>query len=220
MNNKILLSIEGNIGVGKSTFLNIIKSNFEDCEIVPEPVDLWINILDSDKKNILELFYDNPSRWAFSFQNLVYISRIMKIENMIKNSDKKFIFLDRSLGTDKNVFEKMLYQSNKISDVEHKIYELWSNFYENNIISNNKIIYIYLKCNPEICANRITKRGREEEKDITIDYLQELDKFHDDWLLYSGLENVIVFNCDEEFENNPDKQNEMIKNILNKINLE
>lgn len=223
MTDKILLSIEGNIGVGKSTFLNIIKSSFEttlkNYEIVPEPVDLWINILNSDKKNILELFYENPSRWAFSFQNLVYISRIMKIQDTIKNSDKKFIFLDRSLGTDKNVFEKMLYENKKISDVEHNIYGLWADFFEKNIMSNNKMIYIYLKCNPKICIDRINKRARNEEKNITLEYLQKLDKFHDDWLLNSGLENIIVFNCDEEFENNLQKQNEMINLIKNKIKL-
>ena len=44
-NNKIIVSIEGNIGVGKSTFINILKSKWDGgCEVVSEPVDIWKKI--------------------------------------------------------------------------------------------------------------------------------------------------------------------------------
>ena len=43
----ITISIEGNIGVGKSSFIDILKNNF-DCEVVPEPVQMWLNIKDDN----------------------------------------------------------------------------------------------------------------------------------------------------------------------------
>ena len=49
-----IISIEGNIGVGKSTFIDkILINNFDDCEKVSEPVELWKTITDENNKNIL-----------------------------------------------------------------------------------------------------------------------------------------------------------------------
>ena len=58
--NKIIVSVEGNIGVGKSTFIDILRTKWDcegGCEVVPEPVDLWKNLTNSDGKNILQTFY-------------------------------------------------------------------------------------------------------------------------------------------------------------------
>jgi len=193
---KKIIAIEGNIGVGKSTFTNILKVNFNNSLIVSEPVDIWINIKDDSGNNILGLFYKDIKRWAYSFQNLAYVTRMIKISDAI-NSDKEVIFLDRSLGTDKNVFEKMLYDDKVLSDLEHKMYELWCNFYQKNIHSGEEYI-IYLKCDPKTAFERIKKRGREEEKNITLEYLEKLHKYHELWL--SHKDNVLIIDCDREFE--------------------
>jgi deoxyadenosine/deoxycytidine kinase len=213
----IIISIEGNIGVGKSTFIEkVLVNNFDDCEKVSEPVEVWKTLTDENDKNILELFYNDKKRWAYSFQNVACITRMMKIEEMIRKSEKKYIFLDRSLGTDYNVFEKMLYNSGEISEIEHKMYNLWCSFYANYVRENSKIIYIYLKCDPNICLERINKRNRMEEKLITLDYLEKLNEYHDNWLLKEE-DNIIILDCNDDFENNIEKQNEMIRIIKDKI---
>jgi thymidine kinase/deoxynucleoside kinase len=213
-----IISIEGNIGVGKSTFIEkVLINNFDNCEKVSEPVEIWKTLTDENDKNILELFYNDKKRWAYSFQNIACITRMMKIEEMIRTNDKKYIFLDRSLGTDYNVFEKMLYDSGEISEIEHKMYNLWCSFYTNYVRDNNKIIYIYLKCDPKISLERINKRNRTEEKLITIDYLEKLNEYHDKWLL--NLEdNIIILDCNDDFENNLEKQAEMVTAIKDKLN--
>ena len=215
----IIISIEGNIGVGKSTFIEkILINNFDDCEKVSEPVEIWKTITDENDKNILQIFYEDKQRWAYSFQNIACITRMMKIEETVKTSNKKYIFLDRSLGTDYNVFEKMLYDNGDINEIEHKMYNLWCSFYTNYVRKNNKIIYIYLKSNAKICLERINKRNRIEEKSITIDYLEKLNEYHDNWLLNSE-ENTIILDCNDDFENNLEKQNEMVNTIKEKLKL-
>ncbi len=220
---KLIISIEGNIGVGKSTFIEkILINNFDDCEKVSEPIEIWKTMTNEDDKNILELFYNDKKRWSYSFQNIACITRMIKIEETIKNTNKKYIFLDRSLGTDYNVFEKMLYDNGDISEIEHKMYNLWCSFYKKYVRDNDKIVYIYLKSKPSICLERIKKRNRIEEKSITIEYLEKLNEYHDTWLLNSEYSNnTIIIDCNDDFENNLEKQNEMIniiKNKLNKIN--
>lgn len=212
---KIIVSIEGNIGVGKSTFINILKSRWEEgCEVVSEPVDIWKKITNSDGKNILQTFYENIPRWAYSFQNVACITRMMKIEEAIRSTKHKYIFLDRSLGTDKNVFEAMLYDDKKLNQIEHSMYNLWCDFYHNYVRPQNDQIYIYLKASPDTCANRIKKRGRIEEESIGLEYLKGLNDYHDKWLLSDELKsNVIVIDCEEEFEQDEEKQSQMIKEI-------
>lgn len=220
---KYILSVEGNIGVGKSTFINILENKWNyggKCKVVPEPVDMWKNIKGQDGKNILQTFYEDIPRWAYSFQNIACITRMIKIEEAIRNTDSRYIFLDRSLGTDKNVFEAMLYDQKQINQLEHSMYNLWCDFYHKYVRTQSNQIYIYLKASPETCANRIKKRGRIEEESIGLDYLKGLNDYHDAWLLDKSMEsNVIVIDCEEEFENNQDKHKHMIEQIKQKLNL-
>lgn len=225
---KIIISIEGNIGVGKSTFINILKSKWNEegregggeegeggCEIIPEPVDMWKNITNTDGKNILQTFYEDIPRWAYSFQNVACITRMIKMEECIRNTNKRYIFLDRSLGTDKNVFEAMLYDNGQINQLEHSMYNLWCDFYHQYVRSQTNQIYIYLKASPETCASRIKKRGRVEEETIGLEYLKGLNDYHDKWLYNEP--NVIILNCEEEFETDIAKHNYMIKQIKTKL---
>lgn len=209
-----IISIEGNIGVGKSTFTNILKNIFVESIIVAEPVDMWLNTCTKSGENILGLFYKDIPRWGYTFQNLAYVTRMMKIQDAIK-SNKKTIFLDRSLGTDKNVFEKMLYDDNLISDIENNMYNLWCDFYKNYVNDMSSWKYIYLRCSPNTSYERIKKRGREEEKNITLEYLEKLHKYHEEWLMNTN--DVLIIDCDKDFENNLDYQTEIINKIKQKF---
>lgn len=209
-----IISIEGNIGVGKSTFTNILKNIFVESIIVAEPVDMWLNTCTKSGENILGLFYKDIPRWGYTFQNLAHVTRMMKIQDAIK-SNKKTIFLDRSLGTDKNVFEKMLYDDNLISDIENNMYNLWCDFYKNYVNDMSSWKYIYLRCSPNTSYERIKKRGREEEKNITLEYLEKLHKYHEEWLMNTN--DVLIIDCDKDFENNLDYQTEIINKIKQKF---
>jgi deoxyguanosine kinase len=214
--NKLIVAIEGNIGVGKSTFTRILKETFEKSTIVSEPVDMWLNIKNKEGENILGLFYKDTNRWAYTFQNLAYITRMMKIEDAIRSSDD-IIFLDRSLGTDRNVFEKMLHDDGILDEIEHEMYNLWYDFYTKYVSLKYNEIYIYLKCKPETAYERIKKRGREEEKNISFEYLQKLHKYHEEWL--TNLDNVVIVDCDKDFETDKVYQIEIMNRLKSKFNI-
>jgi deoxyguanosine kinase len=193
---KNMICIEGNIGVGKTTLIRKLEDCIPDAEFVFEPVDTWKNIKDENGENILQKFYNDQERWAYSFQTLAYITYMKEIEDIIKNSKANKIVLDRSLDTNKYIFEKMLYNNGKISEIEHKMYHLWFDFYHKYVKNNFNNIIIYLRCEPEIASERIKKRGRVEEKDITIEYLTQLHNYHDEWLL--NKDNVLVVDCSND----------------------
>ena len=175
----MLISIEGNIGSGKSTVVEYLKS-LNKYIFVDEPVNEWLTIKDKDGMNALECFYKDKKENAFCFQVLAYITRLKKLIDTIKNSPKDAIIItERSIETDRNVFAKMLYEDNLISSIEWETYNYWFNTFK-EISQVDKIIYI--KTSPSKCLERINKRNRSEEISIKIDYLEKCSKYHDDWL--------------------------------------
>ncbi len=210
------VQIEGNIGVGKSTFTNLLKENIANSELVSEPVDMWLHVKNSDGKNILQTFYDDIPRWAYTFQNIAYVTRMMKIERAIRNSTSDYVFLDRSIDTDRYVFEKMLWEEGQLQKIEHEAYDLWCQFYQEFVRTESDKKIIYLRCSPEVCLDRIKIRGREEEKNITMEYLNKLHKAHEDWLSNNSC--ALILDCNKDFEHDEEYRKELLDKVRNFIN--
>ena len=62
--------VEGNIGSGKTTFLEHFSAK-DIVEVVTEPVEEWRNV---GGHNLLQLMYENPSRWSHIFQSYVQLT--------------------------------------------------------------------------------------------------------------------------------------------------
>ena len=125
----ILISIEGNIGSGKSTLVKnlLAKSLTIDLDLIflQEPVDIWKTIKDKNGVTILEKFYTNQEKYAFSFQMMAYISRLKLLKDTVEKNPDSIIVCERSLWTDRNVFAKMLKNDGKIEDINYTIYNKW-----------------------------------------------------------------------------------------------
>lgn len=178
-----LICVEGNIGSGKSTLLDNLREKYNNNNniiFLKEPVDEWENIKDKNGLTMLEKFYCDQKKYSFSFQMLAYISRLTLLKETIKNNPNAIIISERSLMTDKMVFAKMLYDSEKIEDVEYQIYLKWFDYFRLEY-PINKIIYI--NSSPEICSARINERARLGESEISLSYLEDCDKYHDNMIL-------------------------------------
>jgi deoxyadenosine/deoxycytidine kinase len=178
----MIYSIEGNIGCGKTTMLNHLKEHFKynnNIVFLTEPVDEWESIKDSDGKNMLEKFYADPDKYAFSFQIMSFTSILNILKKTIKNKPNSIIICERSLLSTKNIFAKMLYDSGKIKDVEYEIYCNLFNMFSSEYI-DNKIIYI--NSDPKVCFDRINIRSRKGENNIPIEYLNNCNKYHNNMI--------------------------------------
>ena len=197
MNQIKILSIEGNIGSGKSTMLKHIRSNLQvnsheyKIIFVDEPVALWENIKDVDGKNMIEKFYSNPAKYAFAFQIMAFTTRLIYLKKSIdealnNGTNKKIIIIaERSLHTDCYVFAELLKKQGNIEDVCFQIYmQLFNEFSLNYPV--NTIIYI--DTTPTICRERIIQRSRSGE-DISIDYLIQCHEEHENYI-YIKMKNV------------------------------
>ena len=183
--NFTILSIEGNIGSGKTTLMTNLREEYKNNPHViflKEPVDEWATIQDANGKTILEKFYENQEAYSFPFQMMAYISRLNVLRQALKGLDpdiKYTIITERSLNTDRYVFAKMLYETGKMEDVCYQIYLNWFDTFSQEF-PVHKVVYV--KTSPEICHGRISKRAREGEDCIPLEYLQSCDKYHEDML--------------------------------------
>lgn len=179
-NKPIIISIEGNIGSGKSTFLRLLQEFSPDNEVVflREPVDIWNSIKDTQGETILSKFYGNTKKYSFSFQMMAYISRLSLLRETCKKHPNKIIVTERCVETDKNVFAKMLYDEGNIEEVDYAIYLRWFDEFAQDF-QVTKYVYVYTP--PEVCSYRILKRNRQGEV-IPLEYLKNCSKYHKNWL--------------------------------------
>ena len=194
----IIISIEGNIGSGKTTFISELmnsekmKKNSTIC-FLKEPVHIWESIKNTNNETMIECFYKEQEKYAFPFQVMAYVSRIALIKQAISNG-YKYIFTERCIYTDKNVFLKMLYESsNKVEKMNNDIY----NMLFETFTQEYNIYHIYIQTNPEVALQRVIKRNRTGEHNISLEYLTMCDNYHNNWLV-NNKKNIITFDGNNE----------------------
>ena len=174
------VSVQGSVGVGKSSLLQYVESRFADLvQCVYEPVHKWTDL---GGENLLKLFYKNPKKYAFALQSYVQLTMIEAHRVKLRNQSVKLKLMERSVQTSINVFAKQLNQNKVLDKVETSVLQEWNDFLlkEHNDLAVD--VVIYLRATPDTCLERIRKRGREGEESITLAYLQELHQLHEDWL--------------------------------------
>ena len=166
--------VEGNIGSGKTTFLNTFQG--KDVEIMTEPVEKWRN---AQGHNLLDLMYSDPKRWGFLFQSYVQLTML---QDHIKPCFKPVKMMERSLG--RRCFIENLYTHGNLSEAEHVVLLEWFNFLNTcKHLECHIDLIIYLRTSPEAAFERLQKRSRHEENKVTFEYIKALHELHEDWLL-------------------------------------
>lgn len=213
--------IEGNIGSGKSTLCRMLEVFYNgEAEVIYEPVDEWKSVQNNeDGKNLLQCYYEEQNRWGFSFQLYGLLTRF---HDTMKKQQKELRFVERSIFSYKNVFARFLYENKKMNSLEWKMYEQWFDWLSKDSfeVENKPNGFIYLRANPETSYQRMLKRERNEEKCVPIEYLESVNKYHDDWLSEQSLESgILIIDVDKDFENTPEEWiriKELIMNFIEK----
>ncbi|XP_012875539.1 PREDICTED: deoxycytidine kinase [Dipodomys ordii] len=221
---------------GKSTFVNILKQVCEDWEVVPEPVARWCNVhstqdefeeLTTSQKsggNVLQMMYEKPERWSFTFQSYACLSRIRaqlaSLHGKLKNAEKPVLFFERSVYSDRYIFASNLYESDCMNETEWTIYQDWHDWMNNQFGQSLELDgIIYLRATPEKCLNRIYLRGRNEEQGIPLEYLEKLHYKHESWLLHRTLKTnfdylqevpILTLDVNEDFK---DKHESLVEKV-------
>jgi deoxyadenosine/deoxycytidine kinase len=180
----IIISLDGNIGAGKSTLLAEIRKSIPELRVVDEPVGQWTALKNGTGKNLLELFYEDKKRWAYTFQNCAILTRLKNIKEAVEELDangkgSQVILTERSVLTDKYVFAQMLRDSGDMDDLEWELYDSWFSIFSKQHQVNG---IIYLSTSSTTSKDRIHIRNRQGEDRIQLEYLEALDRQHKQWI--------------------------------------
>ena len=210
----VIVSLDGNIGSGKSRLLEILRQrhsiNPKIC-FLQEPVSEWNTIKSKEGETIISLYYGNQEKYAFAFQMMAYISRLALLREALKK-DYDIIITERSVFTDKHVFAKMLYDDEKIEEVEYTIYNKWFHEFLKDL---PQLVTIYARTDPKVAESRVIKRDREGEV-IPLAYLEKCHRYHEVWLnddeaTHSSA--MLTLGANTDIDEHPEKVEEWLDDI-------
>ncbi len=197
--------IEGNIGAGKSTFLSSV-GRFLNVQSVFEPCHAWQDV--GGTGNILQAFYQDGKRWAYTFQSYAFITRVLEQEKNSQQHPGALQLLERSVYSDRYCFAKNAHDTGLMTPLEWGLYREWFEWLVQSRLTR-PAGFIYLKTDPTVCLERLSLRARVEEQQIPLEYLPLLHARHEEWLIHKKevapyLHDVpiLVLDGNDDFEHN------------------
>ncbi len=208
--------LEGNIGVGKSTFLVQLQQLCPEIAVVEEPKDNWASF--DHGQSLLANFYNDTPRWSYTLETYAMISRVREHVLEQNHTDKRRV-MERSVYSGYYCFARNGYDQGFLTALEWALQQQWFDF----LVTKNclpPLGFIYLRANPTVCYQRMRMRNRMGEEGITTRYLEQIHRLHELFLIEkseiaSNLLNipVLVLDASIDFVQNSDQMYEHAQRV-------
>lgn len=203
------LAVAGNIGVGKTSLVNLLAQHF-NWPVAPEPV--------TDNPYLPD-FYHDMKRWAFHSQIYFLQQRFEQTRKITESSQS--VIQDRTLYEDQAVFAANLHTSGLISTRDYQNY--LALYHQLERLVQPPDLLIYIKASVPVLQKRIDKRRKQQkerhyEQQIPENYLQQLNNKYEEWVSQYDKSPVITLNGNEiDFINRPEHTRCTIQQIASAI---
>jgi deoxyadenosine/deoxycytidine kinase len=165
---KKFIAVAGNIGVGKSTLVEMICERL-DSKPYFEPVTENPYIAD---------FYKDMVSWSFHSQIFFLTHRLRIHQELIRNSGS--VIQDRSIYEDAEVFAHNLFAQGRMSERDYSTYRSLYRTLAEYLPPPD--LMIYLRASVPTLLNRIALRNRDYEQQIAPEYLFRLNELYENWI--------------------------------------
>ena len=175
------IAIEGNIGAGKTTLCHRLAER-HGCSLVLEQFT---------DNPFLPFFYEQPERYAFPVELFFMTERHKQLQEHFAEPD-----LFRSFTVSDYFFVKtLLFAKNNLSEEEFRLFQRL--FSVLNATFPKPDLLLYLHRPVEVLLKQIKKRGREMERLITGEYLEELQNAYFDYFKAESATPIVVLELDD-----------------------
>lgn len=176
-----IITVEGNIGSGKTSFARKIAHDF-------------------NARLILETFADNPFLQKFFVKQKDYALGMEMFFMAERYEQLKVVFNDIELIQDKVVIDylftkSLLYAQVNLDETEFTLYRKIFNILNPKMITSD--IIIYLHSNLDRLVSNIQQRGREFEQTVQKDYLLKIEKAYFDYFSHHPLQKILILDVSE-----------------------
>lgn len=192
------IAVEGVIGAGKTSV----------AAMLAERLNAKLILENFEDNPFLEKFYLNPDEYAFRTQMFFLLERYTQLQELHqKDLFQNFIISDYIFEKDK-IFAYL-----NLNDDELKIYEHIVQGLDKNVVIPDLVIY--LQSSVERLMANINKRQREIEKEISEEYIDNLNDAYNYFFSRYKSSKVMIVNCEEvDFLSNPLDFDDLVSEIF------
>ena len=180
---KRFVAIAGNIGVGKSSLTRLLADALD-----------WEPFFEANAENpYLADFYEDMQRWSFHSQCFFLSRRLQHHRQLVDHPGS--VLQDRTVYEDAEVFARNLHQQGRMTPRDYQTYHaLYTGI---SAFLPPPDLLIYLRARVGTLVERIAMRGRDYERQISIDYLTELNNLYESWIQAWRTCPVLILSADE-----------------------
>lgn len=180
------ITIEGNIGAGKTTLAHLLSRHYNARLILEEFAD----------NPFLPKFYDNPEQYAFPLELFFMAERFKQLKELLQQKD-----LFRQLTISDYLFTKcLLFAKVTLPDDEFRLYQRLFDIIHQQLIQPDLLIYLHAPVSR--LQSNIKKRNRPYEQNIPDEYLFNIQETYTSYIKDHNIKTLFVDTSNADFLGN------------------
>lgn len=194
------IAVDGPIGVGKTTLVEMLVRRFEA-----------VKVLEDVENPFLPGFYQDMPGSAFQTELYFLLSRFKQQQDIVQRE-----LFSRLLVADYTFPKNRIFAYLNLNDSELLLFDKLYTMLEPQIPSPDLVIY--LAADLDTCMGRINKRKRDFEKSMSEDYMTELiDAYNHYYHYYDKSPLLVVDTRNLDFRQNEDDFEDLVSRISQPI---
>jgi deoxyadenosine/deoxycytidine kinase len=182
------ITIEGNIGAGKTTLANLLSEHYHARLVLEQFAD----------NPFLPKFYEQPDQYAFPLELFFMAERYKQLKEMMQTKD-----MFHQLTISDYLFNKcLLFAKVNLPEEEFKLYQKLFDIIYPQIIQPEILIYLHSPI--QKLQDNIRKRNREYEQKIPDEYLLTLQETYTRYIKQQDIKTLFIDTTNADFTNNPE----------------
>jgi deoxyadenosine/deoxycytidine kinase len=180
------ITIEGNIGAGKTTLATILAKKLNARIILEEFAE----------NPFLSKFYDNPGQYAFPLELFFMAERYKQLKEMVHTKD-----LFQSITVSDYLFTKcLLFAKVNLPEEEFRLYQKLFDIIHQQLVFPDVLIYLHAPVNK--LQQNIKKRNRPFEQAIPDEYLFNIQETYTHYIKQHNIKTIFVDASNADFIGN------------------
>ena len=197
MTDKRYIVVEGPIGVGKTSLVELIGENFGSRAVLERVTE----------NPFLPRFYQNPKRFAFQAQMFFLLSRYQQQRELSQQD-----LFSQSIVCDYLFAKDRIFASVNLDDDELALYQQIYELMDQRIPRPDLVIY--LQAPTEVLRQRIKFRGRGYEREISREYIEAINEAYNRFFFSYNVTPLLIINTAEvDFVRNPEDFQDLVREI-------
>ena len=180
------ITIEGNIGAGKTTLSHLLSRHFNARLVLEEFAD----------NPFLPKFYENPKLYAFPLELFFMAERYKQLKDLIQQKD-----LSQNVTISDYLFTKcLLFAKVNLPDDEFRLYQRLFDIIHQQLLQPDLLIYLHTPVSR--LQQNIKKRNRSYEKNIADEYLFSIQETYTHYIKDHNIKTLFIDASNADFLGN------------------